>query len=251
MSDLPLKEMKIQQAEKIDTSKYIISLKRDGTLMYYVDGNLISPRGINRNNRFPHIKKILDENKMVNCFGEMYIDNGNVFDVSSRENWSKAKYMPIDLIDKNLSYNERQNLMNHFVTQINDSSITPLIIFKTIEEGWGYVVKSDGEGLILRNQNEWYKVKRLIEAKIPIKSWESGSEKGTFILDNSSASRISGTSVGFVKQFHDIKNKGLIPMAEVEYPFETKDGKLFQPRLRRIYVQEHEKLIVNENDSLR
>lgn len=250
MGDLALKEIKIEAAKKLDSTKYNITLKRDGALMYYIDGDLISPRGVNRNIRFPHIKKILDDNHFPNCMGEMFIPGGNVFNVSSSENWDKAFFMPFDLLNKTMPYKDRYEMVNAKVAELNNPKtlspesewkpdlITPLMIFNTIEEGWAYVKASNGEGLVLRNSNEWLKVKILLEFKIPIKQWEAGSDKGTFVLNDAAGSRISGTSVGFVKQFLEIQNTGEVAMAEVEAPFVTESGKLFQPRLRRIFIQE-------------
>jgi hypothetical protein len=122
---------------------------------------LISPRGVERNDRFPHIKKILDDNKFPECFGEMYIPNGNVFDVSSSVNWSSALFMPIDLMDKTIPYQDRFKIINEKVAQMNNSFITPLVIFDTVEKGWEYVKETNGEGLVIRNPGEWYKAKIL------------------------------------------------------------------------------------------
>jgi len=241
MSDLNIKELKINEARQKNLSSFDIMLKEDGTLMNYVNKNLISPRVIVRNDRFPHIKKILDENNFPSCFGEMYIEGKgtNVFDVSSKENWKKAKFLIIDLNDNTIPYVERQKIISVKVKELNDKGIkdlTPMIRFETIEEGWKYVLDNDEEGLVLRNihnPNIWFKVKILKEAKLKIIGWESGSDKGTFILEN--GSRISGTSVGYVKSYKDIIESGGVAIAETEFPFYTKDGKLFQPRLRRVY----------------
>lgn len=241
MSDLNIKEMKLVEAKEKDFSDYDIMLKEDGTLMFYIAKNLVSGRAIVRNDRFNHIKKILDCHEFPECFGEMYIDmkGATVFDVSSKENWSKAKFMPIDLIDKSKNYKDRQKIISDKVKEINkkgENNITPLIRFKTFEEGWNYVVKNDEEGLVIRHNDfdtQWFKVKILREDKVRIIDWEPGSDKGCFILENNN--RISGTSVGYVKQFKDILESGGTAMAEIEYPFMTKDGHYFQPRLRRLF----------------
>ncbi len=243
MSDLPLKEIKIEQARVLDNSKYDIMLKRDGTLIYYIDGDLISSRGINRNARFPHIKKILDDANFPNCMGELFIDGGNVFDISSSINWAKARYMPFELMDKNTPYNVGRDILKNKIALLNNNFIVPVTIFSTIEEGWDFVKKANGEGLVLKNASgEWYKVKILREFKIPIKRWEPGKDKGTFILDDISGSRVSGTSMTFVQQYLGIQSQGKTAIAEVETPFVTNSGKLFQPRLRQITIQEQESL---------
>ena len=100
MSDLNIKEIKKPQAEHLSSFDYDISLKLDGTLIYFIDGKLFSPR-CERTERFKHIVDILIKSKFPNCMGEMFLDKPNscVFDVSRKENWNKAKFMIFDLID--------------------------------------------------------------------------------------------------------------------------------------------------------
>ena len=90
----------------------------------------------------------------------------------------------------------------------------------------------------MRNEREWLKVKILKEAKVEIREHEPSKEKGTFILADNN--RVSGTSKDFVRQFHEIKAQGKIPMIEIEYCFLTDEGKYFQPRCRRIYAKGEE-----------
>jgi len=239
MSDLNIKELKIEKARNLNAC-FDITLKRDGTLIYFIDGKLFSPR-CERSERFKHILKILNAFNFPNCYGEMYIDkpNANVFDVSKKENWANACFMPIDLIDSEnnpkifkMNYEERQNLLTKLIQELNNPFITKLIRFNNVNEGWDYVLKNNSEGLVLRNNYEWFKIKILKEAKIEIKNHEQGSNKGTFILDNDN--RISGTSTQFVIQYLDIKERGKKAIAEIEYAFITKGNKFFQPRLRLI-----------------
>lgn len=236
MSNLLIKELSIFQARDLDSSRFFISLKRDGTLMYFKDNNLISARGINRNNRFFHILKILREHKFFNCYGEMYVEGGNVFSVTSREGWNKAKFMPIDVLDFNLNYKERQILLREKIKEINSPFITQQILFEDVDVGWKYVLDNKQEGLILRNDREFYKIKVLQEAKVKIKSHEQGKDKGTFILEN--GNRISGTSMEFVLTYLKAKEQNKEVFAEIEFSFITKDNHYFQPRLRRIFEKE-------------
>lgn len=198
MSNLNIQNLKVEQATKRDFSNADITLKRDGTLIFYKDGRLFSPR-CERSERFSHILKVLKEKNMPNCFGELYIENGNVFDVSRSENWKNAKFMPIDLENEKLNYSERQVLLNQLVKEVSSEVITPLVKFKDFQEGWDYVKKTDGEGLVIRNNANWFKVKILKEAKVEIAEHEPSKEKGTFILID--GNRVSGTSKDFVKQF--------------------------------------------------
>jgi len=237
MSHLKITELKPEQAQKRDFSDMDITLKRDGTLIYFKNGELESPR-CNRSERFKHILNILKEKEMPDCYGEIYIEKGNVFDVSRSENWNKAKFMPIDLEDNQLDYSERQVLLKKLVEEISNESITKLLKFKDFDEGWDYVKESNGEGLVIRNNRNWFKVKILQEAKVEIKQHIPSKEKGTFILIDDN--KVSGTSKEFVRTFWEIKAQGKKPIAEIEYQFLTKNGSYFQPRLRRIFVEEEE-----------
>lgn len=166
----------------------------------------------------------------------------NVFTISRSENFSKALFMPIDLINTSLGYFERQKLIDYEINKLSIfnnlgyESITRQTRFADFIEGWNYVLENSSEGLVIRNDREFYKVKLLHESKMPIIAHEKGKDKGTFILENNN--RVSGTSESFVLTYQTIKAKGKIPMCEIEYPFITKDGKFFQPRLRRVYEDE-------------
>lgn len=235
MSDLNIKAISINEANDLDN--YDISLKRDGTLIYYTNGELISPR-CNRSERYSNILNILKKANFPDCMGEMFIDEegSNVFDISRKENWAKAVFMPFDIILNNASYHssyfQRLIILDELVKRLNNPFIIPMMRFETFKEGWDYVLRHKSEGLVLRNNSNWYKCKILQEAKIEIKEHEPNKEKGTFILIN--GNRVSGTSKDFVRQFHEIKSKGNIPLAEIEYAFLTSDEKMFQPRLRQI-----------------
>jgi len=229
MGDLNIKLVSEAQAEQLNS--YDISLKYDGTLIYFKDKKLFSPR-CERSQRYPHILKILIDNNFPDCMGELFIsETSNVFDVSRSENWDKVKFMIFDLLI-DLPYQERIERLNWKVAELNNPFIVPMKMFNTFQEGWKYVVDNKCEGLILRNSNNWFKCKLLQEEKIEIVMHEVGKDKGTFILAN--GSRISGTSQQFVLQYADIKNKGNKAIAEVEFCFKTQEGKLFQPRLRQI-----------------
>jgi len=233
MSDLKIKDVKPKEAKNMNFKGYDISLKIDGTLIYWKDNKLYSPR-CERTERFKHIAEILKAHKFPNCMGEMFVEGKgtNVFDVSKRENWNKAVFMPFDLLDNKKSFLERKEELNRLVEALNNSFITPTIQFKDFSEGWNYVNENESEGLVIRDNNNWIKVKLLKEIKLEIVEHETGKDKGTFILKN--GSRISGTSQQLVIQYTGIKKRGKKPIGEIEYAFETKEGKLFQPRLRQI-----------------
>jgi len=237
MGTLNITEIKKDEAEQLNN--FDISLKVDGCLMYFIDGKLFSPR-CERTERFKHIADILIKNNFPNCIGEMFLDEYGscVFDVSKRENWKKCRFMPFDLIDSknnkeiyNMNYEERKFLLDKLVSEI-DNFIKPVKRFETFKEGWEFVLKNNSEGLVLRNNEKWFKCKLLQNTKMEIVAHEVGSTKGTFILKN--GNRISGTSEQIVIQYLDIKKRGNKAIAEISYPFITKDNKFFQPRLTNL-----------------
>ncbi|MBI1972575.1 hypothetical protein HYS50_01060, partial [Candidatus Woesearchaeota archaeon] len=110
--------------------------------------------------------------------------------------------------------------------------ITEPIYFATIREGWQYVVEHSQEGLVAKSSNyDIYKIKKLIEAKVRIVGYESGLQKGAFILEN--GGKVSATSESFVEKYRQL-SRGNEVKAEIEYQFLTPDGKFFQPRLRDV-----------------
>ena len=238
MGTLNITEIKKTEAQQLGND-YNITLKRDGCLIYYKNKKLVSPR-CDRSERYKHILKILNEAEFPNCIGEMYLDepNSNVFDCSRSENWDKLKFMPFDLLDNNLNLDDRQELLLSLVVKLDNDFITEMINFNSFDEGLNYCLNNNSEGLIFRNDFRWVKYKLLKEEKIEIVAHEIGKDKGTFILKN--GSKVSGTSIQYVEQYLDIKSRGNKAEAEIEYPFKTKEGKLFQPRLRLIREIENE-----------
>ena len=234
MGIYPIKSISREEAEKLNSGDYDISLKYDGTMISFIDGKLISPR-CDRSDRYKFILDILVEHKFPDCVGEMFIDKpqANVFDISKRENWPLAKFVPFDLLNKDETpYLERMKMLDNLVEKLNSPHIFKMKRFNTFSEGWDYTLKHQTEGVVIRNNTNWFKVKLLQEVKIEISGHKPNKVKGTFILKN--GSNISGTSEGFVKQFHDIISRGNLPIAEIEFPFITDSGKHFQPRLRQI-----------------
>ena len=243
MGTLNITEIKQEQAEHMNLNSYDISLKVDGCLMYYIDGKLFSPR-CERTERFKHIVEVLKNSNFPNCMGEIFVDkpNTNVFDVSRKENWGIVKFMPFDLIESknnifNMSFKARQELLLSLVVELDNDNIVEMVKFPDFKSGWDYCLNNKSEGLVLRNESNWFKCKLLQEEKIQIVAHEVGKDKGTFILEN--GSRVSGTSITYVEQFVGIKERGNKAVAEIEFPFYTQEGKMFQPRLRQIVEVEN------------
>lgn len=225
------KEMKIDEALNLDFNN--ISLKRDGLLLHWVDKQLISNRDCIRNDRFPHIAKLLNKFEIDNVIGEVYIPNGNIFNITSKVNWRNARYMIFD-IKTSQSIEQKRQIIREIVKRINSPSITEPLYFATIREGWAYVVENNGEGLVAKDSNfEIYKIKKLNEAKARIVGYEKGLQKGAFILEN--GGKVSATSEAFVEKYRRLSNGNEV-YADIRYQFMTPDGKLFQPRLMDIFI---------------
>lgn len=229
MEKKAFKELKIN--ESLNRNFRNISLKLDGTMLTFTDGELISTRDCIRNSRFPHIVNLLKKFSINNVVGEMFIENGNIFDINARINWHKAKYMIFD-IKSSQSIEQKREYIKEIVDKINNTFITKPMYFATIKEGWDYVIKNNQEGLVAKNSNfDIYKIKKLIEAKVRIVGLETGLQKGAFILEN--GGKVSATSQAFVERYRQL-SKGNEVLAEIEYPFVTSEGKFFQPRLRNV-----------------
>ena len=220
MGDLKIKPISIEDALEL---KDVISvtLKRDGTLLYWQDRHLISPTGHERDDRFPHVIEAL-QNCPV-CMGEMYISGGRVSDVMTKENWPKARFMVFNEDPK------MQQVLDQYVLLADNWCINSPIGFVSVEAGWQCVMQGEEEGLVIKTLKDWYKVKRLCEDKVKIVDWLPSKTKGTFILEN--GNKVSGTKMEYVEQF---KARKCDCIAEIEYPYLTKEGHYFQPRLRQI-----------------
>ena len=108
MSNLNITDLKPELAQKRDFGNSDITLKRDGTLITFENGKLFSPR-CERSQRFSHILNILKEKNMPNCYGEMYIEGGNVFDVSSSENWKALEDICPNCMGKSKELNSQKS----------------------------------------------------------------------------------------------------------------------------------------------
>lgn len=219
----------------------LIELKVDGTRITFDGNNIVSDRGVNRNERYPHILNELKQMGIV-CRGEIALEGGNILQLNRKENWHKARYYIYDLYKVNgestegLSIVEKRNLIDEIVWKKSSEHITAPLTFQSFDDGWSYVTANMREGLVLKEEDGiCWKVKRLTEEKLPIVSHVKGKAKGAFILNrNGMPCKVSGTSQKFVDAFHILKKKGLQAYAEIEYSFLTDDGIPYQPRLRRL-----------------
>jgi hypothetical protein len=233
---------------KLDVNDYYPEKKEDGMLMYYINGMLFSDRMINNTSKYPHIaRELSDFPKGIILVGEMHIQNGNVFDVNTKANFSKARYCIFDIIQydgvstKDNPIEERWKLIESLFEKYGQSQemLERPYSEGTYKDMWAEVEANNWEGLVLKPKGSkygvgWLKCKRLLEIKIRILAYDpkENNSKGAFILEN--GSRCDALSQAYVQQFADISARGKTAIAEVEYPFLTKDGHLFQPRLRQI-----------------
>jgi ATP-dependent DNA ligase len=244
-----IKQIGAADAEKL--SGVAIEQKYDGMLTYYMNGLLFSDRWQEKSKNFPHIAKDLKLSALNDSVlvGEIYIPNGNNFSVNTLAEQSKAKFCVFDVIKADgkvvtgETFIRRQELLDKMV--VPTEIIHFPVDFPDFKTGWDFVIQNNAEGVVLKELNKpygvgWYKCKRLQEIKLEIKAYdpkESGS-KGAFVLEG--GNRCDALSQAYVQQYETIKAAGKTPMGELEYPFLTKEGRLFQPRLRRIFVKEDE-----------
>ena len=129
----------------------------------------------------------------------------------------------------------RREMIDELLKKYKPKNITAPIQFSSYDEGWDYVEDTKSEGLVLKERNVCWKVKRLTEEKLLIIEHIAGKAKGAFILDrNGTRCKVSGTAIKFVEAYKILKESGAQPYAEIEYSFLTDDGIPYQPRLRRL-----------------
>jgi ATP-dependent DNA ligase len=249
-----IKQITPEDMFKLDVSGYYPERKEDGMLAYAIAGDkgitLFSDRMVNISSKYPHIIKQLENiPKGTILVGEMHIQNGNVFDVNTKANYPKARYCIFDIIQyegistKDKPIEERKELLAKLIHP--NTATTEHIEFPfsngTYSDMWSLVEANKWEGIVLKPKNSfyaqgWLKCKLLQEIKIRILAYDpKEGKKGAFILDG--GNRCDALSPAYVQQFMDIQARGKTAIAECEYAFLTKEGKLFQPRLRQIIEQ--------------
>lgn len=232
----------VEEAEQL--KGWIVEQKLDGTRTIFKEGRLISPeRQTFKNDRFG---QILGDLKGVNAIldGEIYLPNGTIHSVNSKENWAKCRFAVFDVLEfdgrdlTSLPLFERQKFIPKVVN--GKLYVEEVKRFNSVKDGWKEIIKQDLEGLVVKNPDgryedkrsrNWIKVKNYHEAVIEITGYEAGSDKGAFILSN--GGRMSALSKDKVEEYHELKKKGRV-FAELEYLTMTSSGKFFQPILKRL-----------------
>ena len=216
--------------------------KVDGSRFKAERGNLISERGLNRNNRFGQITSRLRELNLTDLTldGEVYIEGKTILDLNCSENWKAAKFCVFDILsigdrdltNKPLAY--RQELLKSL---IKDGSMIHLPeSWSDFEQAWEVVKSRKLEGLIAKNlssryedkrSNNWLKIKLKNCMDVEVIGYEAGKGHGTFLIRMPSGvtGRLSGTSLGIVNYWKQNKPA----KCEINYMFLTKEGLAFQP----------------------
>lgn len=227
-----------------DISGVLIEEKIDGARHTWDGKNLISEHGIIRNDRYPQIVSVLRQVHFRGA-GEVAIPGGNVLTLNQSENWPRAEFYlyTVAEFDQSIPENHAENrILCEAVREVLNHPLVHLPRhWETFAEAWAAMEAENGEGVVLKSLDgpqEW-KVKRYVEAKVPIAGHEGGTQKGAFVLDvNGVRCKCSAVSAAMVSEYRRVLNAGGIPFAEIEYPFLTDRGAAFQPRLRRIGTRE-------------
>jgi ATP-dependent DNA ligase len=244
-----IKQITPDELMTLDPAKYYAEKKYDGKLVYAIVGDRVALKSDRMNDITPnysHIAKQLEGfsiPKGTILVGEMHIPDGNVFDVGTKANYPNAKYCVFDIIQfkgddtRDKLIEDRQELL---ASLFLDGSIhRPEIGY--YPDMWARVMANKWEGIVLKPKGSkyaqgWLKCKLLQEIKIRILAFDpKEGKKGAFILDG--GNRCDALTPTYVQQFMDIRARGKTAIGEAEYAFLTKEGKLFQPRLRQIIEQ--------------
>lgn len=239
---------------KAEEENWIFELKMDGNRTFWERDRLLSARFIDCNNKFRHIYKELNGLNAI-LDGEIAIENKGVLDLNCKENWKDAKYYVFDILEIDCldlrTYNlvERQKELKKAIEGLENVKFIKQ--FNSFDEGWNYVKQNNLEGLIAKDKRTcylgniyldtrtwaWVKIKNWKEERLRIIGIEEGETKGSFILEN-------GTKVSALKpSIAKLYNPNDILEAEITYITKTKNGKLFQPTMKRLFKNNKEVML--------
>lgn len=245
----PSKSAKPEDVRQMkNLGEYVIQRKYDGSRHLWLNGHLVSERGIIKDGNFPQIFNVLKGCMMGGWTLDMeiYIEGGTVLDLNKHENQCKAKACVFDIIYDNKnntqSVDDRiKTLKDLFAWRQIDTNIVHMPeTFDDFESGWKKVMEKGWEGLMLKlknsvyvfgRSNAWVKVKNRDNIDVPILRHEPGKLAGTFIVRMPSGveARVGGKDVYCVEQYKKHKYK----MMEMSFLYLTADGFPFQPVLEK------------------
>ncbi len=219
----------------------LIEAKIDGGRHEWTGSELLSERGIDRSDRFPHIVAELKQMPW-NVRGEVAIPFGNVLTLNKKVNWHLARFYAFDMFEwqgQDTSdadaRDNRQLIETAFKQGPRFKHLRYPFRFKDFQTAWAFVLKHGIEGVVLKElhgKRRQFKVKKYTEEKLAIVGYTPGKLKGSFIIERKGVtSGVSGTSVEYVQKYKALLAAGKAPYAEIEYLFLTDNGIPFQPRL--------------------
>ena len=238
------KEIKLDEAKHLINANHLIESKIDGCCMEWKNQEFRSERNCERSDRFPHIIKEL-KSLPWNVQGEIAIPFGNVFSVSRKANWHKAKlylfgiseYDGSEVVGNPL---EIRKELERLVGK-NFKHITLPFKWDDFSKAWRWVKKHEVEGLVFKSLIGGidFKLKDWKEFKVPVIGHTAGLQKGSFQIacESGAVSSVSATSVEYVDRYNHLVASGKAVWMEGECLFLTDEGKPFQPRIRRIDVK--------------
>ncbi len=252
--------MKAHQIDVDDASglgnDWIFELKIDGSREFWIRDNLVSCRNVNHNIRYKHIFEAL---KNVNAIldGEVCLENSNVLELNKKENWDKAMYYVFDCLEydgldlKDKPLFERQEILKHILSNINNPSIRFIIQFESLRDGWDYIIKNDLEGLMAKRIDSRYETEAMKEYRshnwLKIKNWKEGldeivghnvgdTQKGSFKL--SVGTNINCPDLETLGEYTQALREQKRIFAEFYYRFKSKNG-FYSPILKRLVIVEN------------
>lgn len=241
-----------EQARSL-SADYQFEHKVDGFRCLYSAGQMLSERDISQNHKFGQIVSALKGRNVV-LDGEVAIPSGTIHDINKSENWSKAVYYVFDI----LSFNgqdtrdeplvSRQEVLRIFVEAVGSPCLQMVKVYGSFDEGWKEVLEQNLEGLIAKHRQSryaksenlldenrskmWLKIKHKSEREFVMSKWEEHQD-GTGITFTDGFHRFScrGENSEVAKRL--LAEDGKVRV-EVQYLYETKDGHLFQPVVKRV-----------------
>jgi ATP-dependent DNA ligase len=249
MGDMKEISMHDLAAARAAAAGAVNEVKIDGSRHTWDGQHLISERGIDRANRFPHVVADLQKLAGGSFRGRMEIavPYKTVLDLNASENWGAARgyiFEINELLGKDWKQAPAEDVRAK-LEELFPRGTTPLanlripFVFKTFDEAWAYITAKKLEGVVIKPSGKRggeIKVKLLEEAKLEVIGHEAGAQKGAFLVrcPNGNTGKVSALSVAFIAQYQKMLADKLTPYLEIEFPFYTKNGIPFQPRLRRM-----------------
>lgn len=236
------KEKKPDEFRDKSNDGFIFQRKYDGSRFVKVKNGLFSKRSINRRDRFSHIWSELSDVPAI-LDTEVYVPDGDVIDLNSKENWSEAKCCIFDVLKwggedyRGRELLERKEKLREIVENYDLSHSHLPKEYECFNEAWGEVEGKDWEGLVVKNLSgryysgercgEWVKVKRKLNGDFEIVGHSEGKEAGAFVCrtDEGVEFKVNVARVEVLEEWRENGWGG----CEVSFQRWTDGGRLFHP----------------------